>query len=55
MNKALIVPLVSFVLLQLKGYLGIDVTDSLVQMVSDAILSVAVVVGFFMNPKKKQE
>lgn len=55
MNRALLVPLVSFLLLRAQDLFGIQVTDELVQMVSDAILSVAVVIGFFMNPKKKKD
>lgn len=53
MNRALLLPLVSFLMLKLQAYLGIQITDSMVQMITDTLFSIVVIVGFFMNPKKQ--
>lgn len=52
MNKALILPIVSLVAIVVKQITGYDFDDATINTITDAILSVIVLIGIFMHPKK---
>ncbi len=50
-NKALILPLVSLLCLLVKQFTGYQFDDKTVDVITDATVSVLVIVGMFMHPK----
>jgi len=51
-NKALILPIVAFVVFNLKLIFNIELPSDYVDMTTDAILSIFSLIGFFMQPNK---
>lgn len=54
MNKALIYPIVALVALLVKLVFNIELRDEQVDVIIEGILSIAILTGFWMNPKKQK-
>lgn len=54
MNKKLLLPVVSLILLATKMYTGYEFTDQNVDQIVDGVLALITLFGHFMEPKKKK-
>jgi hypothetical protein len=54
LNKALIYPIVALVALLVKLVFNIELRDEQVDVIIEGILSIAILTGFWMNPKKQK-
>lgn len=52
MNKALLAPIVALFLLVFKQFFGIEFDDNALDVITDGILSLILLIGIFMEPKK---
>lgn len=52
MNKQLILPVIALFALIIKQTYGIELSDEILNQVTDGILALSILVGIFMNPKK---
>ncbi len=53
MNKKLITPIVALITLLAKQTFGFDLSNELVDAMTNAVLAIITLVGIFMNPTKK--
>ena len=52
MNKALIAPIIAMAVLVVKEVFAVDISDDLVNKITEGVLALIVLFGFFVNPKK---
>lgn len=52
-NKALLIPIVSFVALIVKNSTGYELNNEAVNLAVDAILAINTIIGIFLEPKRK--
>lgn len=53
MNKALIAPIVALALLVVKEVYAVEISDEIANKITEGVLALVVLFGFFVNPKKK--
>jgi uncharacterized membrane protein len=53
MNKALILPIASLIALTAKQIMGIELETQQIDVITEGILAISVLIGIFTNPKKK--
>jgi uncharacterized membrane protein len=54
LNRALIYPIIALVALLVKLVFNIELRDEQIDVIIEAILSIAILTGFWMNPKKQK-
>jgi len=54
MNKAIIAPIIALVILFSQRFFHIQWSDQDLQTINDGVLSLAVLIGIFTNPKKSE-
>ena len=53
MNRKLLLPIVALICLLAKELGGVELDNQQIDVLTEGILAVAILTGFWMNPKKK--
>lgn len=54
MNRAIIIPIIALVALFLQRMFGVEWSDQDMQTINDGVLSITILLGILMNPKKEE-
>lgn len=54
-NKALLLPLLAAIALFVKQVWGFPIEDEYIDLAAEVIMYIVMIVGIFMNPKKKKK
>lgn len=52
-NKALIAPIIALAVLVVKEVYGVELDNETVNQITEGVLALIILFGFFVNPKKK--